>query len=442
MAVFFGTDGIRGEVNNFLTIDLASKCGNALASCKTNPLILVGEDTRITGSLLVTAFSSGALTAGANVIDVGVCTTPGVAYLTRMAKADYSVVISASHNPKEFNGIKIFDENGFKLGDKKEEELERKFINQKNCSFPNIGRYKQDFSLVKLYENYLINSCECKLNGLTILIDGSNGAAYKIAPKVFRALGAKVIALHCRNNGLHINDNCGSMHPNIMAKAVKKYKADIGFAFDGDADRIIACDHEGNIIDGDVIIFMLAKYLKRKGKLKQDTVVGTRHTNMGLEKDLNREGISLLRTDIGDKYVIAKMEEKKLSLGGEKSGHIIFREYATTGDGILTGIKIAEMVKSLGKSLKELSKANLYPQCNIDCVVIDKVKVINSERLANEIVLQEKRLGKNARVMVRVSGTEPKIRIMVECQNEKQAMESAKQIEKVVLEIDKERAGE
>ncbi len=441
MAVFFGTDGIRGEVNNFLTLDLACKCGNAVARSKTNPLILIGEDTRVTGSFLATSFACGALTAGANVIDIGVCTTPGIAFLTRIVKADYSVAVSASHNSAEYNGIKIFDEDGFKLGDKKEEELERKFINQKNCTFQNIGTYKQDFSLVKKYEEYLISTCESSLKGLTILLDGSNGAAYKIAPSVFRALGAKVIATHCKNDGLHINDNCGSMHSEVMSKAVKKYKADMGFAFDGDADRIIACDSEGNIIDGDVIIFMLAKYLKNKGKLAKNTIVGTRHTNMGLEKDLNSEGISLLRTDIGDKYVIAKMEEKQLSLGGEKSGHVIFRDYATTGDGVLTGIKLAEMVKMTGKTLKELSKATLYPQCNIDCKVLDKVKVINSEKLSKEIDLQEKKLGGNARIMVRVSGTEPKVRIMVECQDDNLAYESANKIAEVVFEIDKESAG-
>ena len=438
MAIFFGTDGIRGVVNDSLTFELANKCGNALASSSEKPTIIIGGDTRVTGSYLTCGFAGGAMAAGAKVIDIGVCPTAGIAYITKKYGAKFGVVVSASHNPAEYNGIKIFDENGFKLGDKKEENLERKFINQINNKFPNIGTYTQDFSLTKMYEEYLVSCCKTSLNGLTILLDGSNGAAHKIAPAVFRSLGAKVIATHCRPDGEHINDKCGSMHPEVLSKAVKKYKADMGFAFDGDSDRIIACDENGTLIDGDIIIFMLAKYLKQQGKLVKNVVVGTRHTNMGLEKDLNKEGISLLRTDIGDKYVIAKIEEEELSLGGEKSGHIIFRDFSTTGDGVLTGIKIAEMVKTMGKKLSELSKTNLYPQCNIDCVVSDKIHIMNSGALADEINKQENLLGSGARIMVRYSGTEPKIRIMVECENEELAISSAKQIEKVVFEIDKQ----
>ena len=438
MAIFFGTDGIRGIVNDSLTFDLAYKCGNAVANGENKPTIIIGGDTRTTGSFLTCAFSGGAMAAGANIIDIGVCPTAGIAYITKKYGAKFGVVVSASHNPAQYNGIKIFDGNGFKLGDKKEENLERKFIHEINEDARNVGTYKQDFSLTKLYEDYLVSCCNVSLKGLTILLDGSNGAAHKIAPAVFRRLGAKVIATHCGAEGEHINDKCGSMHPEVLSKAVKKYKADMGLAFDGDSDRIIACDENGNLIDGDVIIFMLAKYLKQKGALIKNTVVGTRHTNMGLEKDLNKEGITLLRTDIGDKYVIAKIEEEELSLGGEKSGHIIFREYATTGDGILTGIKLAEMVKSLNKKLTELSKANLYPQCNIDCIVEDKIHVMNSGVLTDEINKQEKILGDGARIMVRYSGTEPKIRIMVECENEQNAIKSAKEIESVVYEIDRQ----
>lgn len=439
MAIFFGTDGIRGVVNDSLTFNLAYKCGNAVASGENKPTIIIGGDTRTTGSFLTCAFAGGALAAGANVIDIGICPTAGIAYITKKYGAKFGVVVSASHNPAQYNGIKIFDENGFKLGDKKEENLERKFIHETNVSASEIGCYKQDFSLTKLYEDYLVSCCKTDLKGLTILLDGSNGASHKIAPAVFRSLGAKVIATHCRLDGEHINDKCGSMHPDVLSRAVKKYKADMGFAFDGDSDRIIACDENGNLIDGDVIIFMLAKYLKQKGALIKNTVVGTRHTNMGLEKDLNKEGITLLRTDIGDKYVIAKIEEDELSLGGEKSGHVIFRDFATTGDGILTGIKLAEMVKVRGKKLSELAKANLYPQCNIDCVVEDKIHVMNSGSLNDEINKQERILGDDARIMVRYSGTEPKIRIMVEYKDEQMAIAAAKEIEKVVFEIDRNR---
>ncbi len=438
MGIFFGTDGIRGVVNNYLTYDLAFKCGNAVATNKEKAKILIGGDTRTTREFLTSAFSTGAMTAGADVIDIGVCTTPGIAYITEKTDVDFGTVVSASHNPAEYNGIKIFDSHGIKLGDKKEEMLERKFIHETHNEYPNIGKYEQDFSLVKLYEEHLINCCSLPLSTLTILLDGSNGASHKIAPAVFRALGAKVIATNCRNEGLHINDKCGSMHPETMAKAVKKYKADVGFAFDGDADRIIACDENGNIIDGDVIIFMLAKYLKSQNELTKNTVVGTRHTNMGLEKDLLKEGIKLIRTDIGDKYVIAKMEEDGLSLGGEKSGHVILRKYASTGDGILTGIKIAEMMVKTKKKISVLAQANLYPQCNIDCQVSDKVKIINSSTLTDKIDEIEKELGSDARIMVRVSGTEPKIRIMVECKNEEIANTKAREIEKIVYSIDGE----
>lgn len=436
MSVFFGTDGIRGVVNNFLTHDLAIKCGNAVAQEKSNAKILIGGDTRISRAFLSNAFSVGAMSAGANVVDIGVCTTPGIAYITSILDFDYGVVVSASHNPAQYNGIKVFNEKGIKLGDKREEALERKFVHEINNDYPNIGSHEYLPNLCKKYEEHLKSCCSVSLDGLTIVIDGSNGASYKIAPSVFRDLGAKVIAINCHDDGKNINNKCGSTSPEKMCATVKKYKADMGFAFDGDADRIIASDENGNVIDGDVIIFMLAKYFKEQGKLTKDTVVGTRHTNMGLEKDLQNLGIKLIRTDIGDKYVIAKMEEENLNLGGEKSGHIIFRDYATTGDGILTGIKLAEMVKVKNKKISELAFANLYPQVNIDCVVSDKVKIINSEILNNAIEHNQKLLGDDARIMVRVSGTEPKIRIMVESQNSTLAESCAKDLESIVMKID------
>ncbi len=436
MSVFFGTDGIRGVVNNFLTHDLAIKCGNAVAQEKSNAKILIGGDTRISRAFLSNAFSVGAMSAGANVVDIGVCTTPGIAYITSILDFDYGVVVSASHNPAQYNGIKVFNEKGIKLGDKREEALERKFVHEINNDYPNIGSHEYLPNLCKKYEEHLKSCCGVSLDGLTIVIDGSNGASYKIAPSVFRDLGAKVIAINCHDDGKNINNKCGSTSPEKMCATVKKYKADMGFAFDGDADRIIASDENGNVIDGDVIIFMLAKYFKEQGKLTKDTVVGTRHTNMGLEKDLQNLGIKLIRTDIGDKYVIAKMEEENLNLGGEKSGHIIFRDYATTGDGILTGIKLAEMVKVKNKKISELAFANLYPQVNIDCVVSDKVKIINSEILNNAIEHNQKLLGDDARIMVRVSGTEPKIRIMVESQNSTLAESCAKDLESIVMKID------
>ena len=438
MAIFFGTDGIRGEVNEFLTHELAYKCGNAIAGEKNNATILIGGDTRVTRSFLTSAFASGAMAAGANIIDVGVCPTAGIAYLTRQLGMDFGVVVSASHNPAKYNGIKIFDHKGFKLGDNAEEALERKFVNNKTVDWGKIGSFHQDHSLIKLYENFLISCCEKKLDGLTIVLDAGYGAAYKVAARVFKKLGAKVKLLHCKNKGLLINDGCGSLYPNLLVEAVKKHKADLGMAFDGDSDRIIACDETGKILDGDIILFIIAKYLKKTKRLSKNTIVGTSHTNIGIENELQRLGINLIRTDIGDKYVIAKMLEEGLDLGGEKSGHIIIREFATTGDGILSGIMLAAMSKLSGERLSKLAAVKLCPQINIDCVVSDKLRVVNSEKLTETINEQRKILGGNARVMVRCSGTEPKIRIMVECDDEKIAAFSAMKIEKIVYEIDTE----
>ncbi len=435
MGVFFGTDGIRGIVNDGLTFDLAYKCGNSLGSNTENLNIIIGGDTRPTRSFLTTAFAGGAMSAGAKVIDIGLCPTAGIAYITNNIGADYGVVISASHNPSEYNGIKIFNEKGIKLNESDETALERKFMNQINKDHTKLGNYVQDFGLVNVYEDYLVDCCQTSLQGIKIVLDCSNGAASKVAPHVFKRLGAIVIEM-CADENANINDNCGSLYPQNMAEAVKANGADLGFAFDGDADRVIACDAEGNIVDGDIIIYILSIYLKNQGKLTNNSVVGTRHTNMGIEKALKDNGIKLIRTDIGDKYVIAKMEEDGLVLGGEKSGHIIFRELSTTGDGILTAIKVAEMLKSTSQSLRELTNIQLYPQIDIDCVVKDKVRIINSEKLQQEIVTQEKFLGDNSRIMVRVSGTEPKVRVMCESKNVKKCKLAAMAIEKAIEEID------
>lgn len=436
MGIFFGTDGIRGLVNSELTFDLAFKCGNALGVSKPNAKILIGRDTRISGSYLSIAVAGGAISAGAKVVDIGICPTAGIAYLTKILKYDFGVVISASHNPPDYNGIKIFDCNGYKLGDKNENLLERKFVNTTYVAPKNIKNYVQNYKITSKYTDFLKNSCNLSLNGLKIVVDCSNGAAYKYAPKVFKNLGAEVIKINSSNNGSNINKDCGSLHPESLCQKVVKEKADMGFAFDGDSDRILACDENGNILDGDIILYMLAKYFKGNKLLSKNTIVGTSHTNMGIENSLQKIGIKLLRSDVGDKYVLEKMLENNLSLGGEKSGHIILSEYATTGDGILAAIKLAEMVVSSNKKLSTLAKVKLYPQINIDCIVKDKLRIINNLTLSNIITEQEKILGNNSRIMVRVSGTEPKIRIMVESLNTEQAQKSAQIIEQTVKEID------
>lgn len=435
MGIYFGTDGIRGVVNDSLTFDLAYKCGNALCAIKCRPQVIIGRDSRITGEFLTLAVSGGIMAGGGDVIDIGVCSTPGIAYITKLLNANFGVVISASHNPAEHNGIKIFDSNGVKLGDKKEEDLERRFIHQINLPSNEIGRYTQKFNLVNRYIDYLCACSDLSLKGLKIILDGSNGATYKIAPKVFKKLGATVIATNCRNDGANINRKCGSLYPENLAKNVIKYGGNIGFAFDGDGDRIIAVDEKGNVIDGDNIIYILAKQFKKENKLLKDIVVGTRHTNMAIELKLKEEGIDLVRADIGDKYVCAKMEDLTLSLGGEKSGHIIIKDFLMTGDGVLAGIKLAEILSRSKKSISEINDVILFPQTNIDCVVEDKVRIINSEKLSKIVDEEEKRLGNGYRIMVRVSGTENKIRIMVEGKDRDKTLKSASEIKRVVEEI-------
>ena len=417
MGLYFGTDGLRGKVNEDLTFDIAYKIGNALSTLKVKPKILIGADTRISNTYLALGVASGAMSGGAEVIDAGVVPTAGVAFLTKKIGADYGVVISASHNSGEYNGIKVFNGEGYKLGDKEEERIERCFIHEKTNDFPDIGRYSQDFSLIKDYRNFLLSASENSLSGLTIVLDCAYGASHRIAPDVFRTLGAKVIATCCMDDGLRINENCGALHPEALSKRVLRCGADMGFAFDGDADRLIAVNDKGEIVDGDVIIYALATYLKRINKLKGNTVVGTKHTNMAIENALKEQDITLLRTDIGDKYVLAKLVEKGLSIGGEQSGHIILKDVATTGDGILSAIVLANMLIKEGKKMSEAINVKLYPQSNKNVIVSDKFRVMNSDELQREIAKYDEQLKDKGRIMLRASGTEPKVRVMVESKN-------------------------
>ena len=418
MGLFFGTDGLRGRVNEDLTFDVAYKVGNALSILKEKPTILVGGDTRTSRSYLTAGLAGGAMSGGANVIDVGVVPTAGVAYLTRKIGADYGVVISASHNSGEYNGIKVFDNNGYKLGDKEEERVERCFIHEKTNDFPSIGTYRQDLMLIKKYRDFLLSAVAQPFRGKTIVLDGAFGAAHRIAPEVFRRAGASVIAANCVNDGLSINKNCGAVYPQNLARKVLRYKADMGFAFDGDADRVIAVDEHGDVIDGDMLLCALAKYFKAQDRLHGNVVVGTSHTNMAIEDNLKAHGIDMIRTDIGDKYVLAKMREKGYSLGGEQSGHIILKDYATTGDGILTAIAVTNMLTQQNKTLSQGAKIALYPQVNKNVTVGDKFRVINNEELGRQVAKYAAALDGKGRLMIRASGTEPKIRVMVESKDE------------------------
>ena len=433
MGLFFGTDGLRGKVNEELTFNIAYKIGNALSILKEKPTIIIGSDTRISNTYLSLAVASGAMSGGANVIDVGVVPTAGIAYITKTVRADYGIVISASHNSGEYNGIKVFNGEGYKLSDKEEEKIEPKtytkdedheepvdhIISEKEeyVKIEDVDKAKNFVSGLLKVANIsadIISEENKEEVFLTLVGDGAYGASHKIAPEVFRKLGANVIASHCVYDGLKINENCGALYPENLIKRVFRYKADMGFAFDGDSDRLIAVDEKGNIIDGDMIIYGLAKHFKSLGKLKKDTVVGTSHTNMAIEEDLRADGIELIRTDIGDKYVLAKLLEKDLSLGGEQSGHVIIKDLATTGDGILTAIIVANMVLKAKTTMSEALNIKLYPQTNKNIVVEDKLRIMNSEELGKEVAKFNAQLNGKGRLMIRASGTEPKIRVMVE----------------------------
>ena len=417
MSVFFGTDGLRGVVGEELTYDIAFKCGNSLSQNMQGGRVLIGRDTRVTGSFLVNALACGLLSGGVDVVDAGIIPTAAVAYLTKSFKFDYGISITASHNPMQYNGIKIFSLKGEKLQDKEEEKIERGFIKSKHVSAEKIGLYVQKTNLRKHYIDYLVNTANGSLSGLKVVLDASNGASYSIAPEVFRKLGAKVIKTSCMNNGLKINDKCGSLHPERLAKKVKQYGADMGFSFDGDADRLIAVSEKGKIIDGDMILYALALVFKQRGMLVNNAVVGTSQTNMGIELSLKEKGIKLLRADVGDKYVANLLNKNGLVLGGEQSGHIIIKKFMQTGDGILTAILLAHFCKESGKHLSEFCKVRVFPQVNKDIVVKEKLRILGSEPLLTAITNAQQELAGLGRVLVRASGTEPKIRIMVESEN-------------------------
>ena len=438
MGIFFGTDGLRGIVNEELTFDVAYKCGNALGGKNKRCKVLIGRDTRLSGSFIGLAFATGVMNAGGSVVDVGVCPTAGISYLTKELGFDFGVIISASHNPAEFNGIKIVDNNGKKLGDKKEEELEKLFLREFIVPYDQIGTYEYNPRLVLKYEEFLSKSISTSLENKTIVLDCANGASFKIAPAVFRDNKAKIIATFCKPDGLNINKDCGALHVERLKKYVLKYNADMGFAFDGDSDRLIAVDEKGNVLDGDKLVYIFAMDYLAKGKLNKHSVVGTRHTNMGVEQALKEKGINLIRTDIGDKYVSAALIEKDLLIGGEQSGHIIVRDKLGTGDGVLNALHLAEIVASGNKKLSEYVDFELYKQCNINVRVNDKMRIINSAELTNMRDEQERLLGDTGRIMLRVSGTEPYIRVMVETKDEKKSTEVAKLFEELIKELNKE----
>lgn len=432
--MYFGTDGIRGVANIEITCPLAHSVGNALASCKKNCRVLIGMDTRVSGDMLLHAVATGVMQGGGDVLDVGVMPTAGIAYLTQYYKADYGVVISASHNPAEYNGIKVFDSNGYKLGDKRERELEQKMAHPYVVKAIATGKYMFMHDSAADYVKFLVSQIE-GLKGLRVLVDCSNGAAGRVAKSVFEQAGASVVVVNTSAAGIDVNENVGALYASNLSQKVKEGGFDVGFAYDGDADRLIAIDEKGNVVDGDHLLYVLACDAKKKGTLDTGTVVGTHHTNMGVQDALEKHGIKLIREDIGDKYVLERMLKDGSPLGAEQSGHIILGKRTTTGDGILASLVVAQIIVDTGKTLSQLDDAKGYAQVNINVPVQDKLRIINSEEVSLEVGKVYEQLAGEGRVLLRASGTEPKIRIMVECKSESKAKTLAKRLESVLKSL-------
>ncbi|WP_101773707.1 phosphoglucosamine mutase [Peptostreptococcus faecalis] len=429
MRKYFGTDGVRGIANTELDCDLAYKLGRAggyvLTKGKDSVKVVVGRDTRISGDMLEAALISGLMSVGCDVITVGIIPTPAVAYLTRKYKADCGVVISASHNPVEYNGIKFFNNEGFKLDDDIELEIESYIDNMSNIEKHPIGTDigKKIFvdSAERDYIDYLKSHINCNLSGMKIVLDGANGAAYRVAPAVFRELGAEVVEINCNPDGTNINLNCGSTHPELLQKTVVESKADMGMAYDGDADRLIAVDENGDIVDGDKIMVLSAINMKNKGLLKNDTLVVTVMSNIGLVIAAKENGIKLETTKVGDRYVLEEMVKSGHCLGGEQSGHLVFLDYNTTGDGTMSSLVLASILKEENKKLSEAASVmDQYPQVLVNVKVKNEYKnsYMDFEEIANEIERIESIMDGMGRVLIRPSGTEPLVRVMIEGKDE------------------------
>jgi phosphoglucosamine mutase len=438
----FGTDGVRGVANEELTPELALALGRAAARVLPAPTFVVGRDTRRSGPLLQAAFSAGLAAEGAEVVDLGVLPTPGVAAVAQSRQAP-GAVISASHNPFGDNGIKLFSLLGTKLPVEVEVEIERELDAvlsdpdrpPRRPTGHDVGSISTDPGAVSLYQAHLLGTLDGRrLDGLRIVIDCANGAASFVAPLVLAECGATVTALHDAPDGVNINDKCGSTDPSELALAVVAHQADLGLAFDGDADRVIAVDHTGSIVDGDVLLALFALDLAERGHLTANTVAVTVMTNLGFRLAMEARGITVRETDVGDRHVLAALDADGLSLGGEQSGHIIFRARSTTGDGILTGMALADLVQRAGRSLADLSAGLVerVPQRLVNVPIPQPERLADSAEVWEAVVRAEAELGPDGRVLLRPSGTEPLVRVMVEARVEGQADAVATQLAVVV----------
>jgi len=442
----FGTDGIRGKVNSEpMTPEKVLKIGMAAARVLKKRhgrnMILIGKDTRLSGYMIESALTSGICSMGMNVILVGPIPTPGVAFLTRALRLDAGIVISASHNPFFDNGIKFFSHDGFKLPDQIEHEIEElvagEDIFHRRSYNEYIGKAQRLDDATGRYIEYIKSTIPRGMNleGLKIVVDCSHGAAYKITPWVLRELGADVISLNDKPDGMNINENCGSLYMEMLRDEVLRQGADIGIAHDGDADRTLLCDEHGKLVDGDQIMGILAVSMKKEGSLKGDTVVSTVMSNLGLEHYLEKRGIRLLRTSVGDRYVVEQMRQSECNLGGEQSGHIILFDYNTTGDGPITALQVLHVLKKNKRSLSDLAaKITLYPQILKNVEVKKKKNIDSIPKLTKAIKTASRELEGHGRVLVRASGTEPKIRVMVEGDDEKTITRYVNRLVKVVTE--------
>lgn len=427
MGRLFGTDGVRGVANSELTPELAFNLGKAgaavLSQGNKRPVIVIGKDTRLSGDMLENALAAGILAVGGNVIKVGVIPTPAVAYLTRYYRADAGIVISASHNPFEYNGIKFFNGQGYKLDDSIEEKIEdiimRGIDANAHVTGDQIGRcLEAEESATELYCNSLLDTIDISLEGMKIVLDCANGAAFEIAPKVYRKLGADVTVIGDEPNGININEAIGSTHPEKLQREVISCQADLGLAYDGDADRLIVVDEKGNVIDGDRTICICAKMLKDTGELGVNKVTTTVMSNLGFHKYVKEViGAEIEVTGVGDRYVLESMLNTGSVIGGEQSGHIIFKNYTTTGDGTLSSLQFVKALVASGKKASELSEEiELFPQVLVNARVNNDNKKIfmNDEEVKQKIADVEAQIGEEGRVLIRPSGTEPLVRVMIE----------------------------
>lgn len=444
MGKYFGTDGVRGVANSELTPELAFKLGRfggyVLAhNGHDKPTVVVGRDTRVSGIMLESALVAGLLSTGAEVMRLGVISTPGVAYLTRELKAQAGVMISASHNPVQDNGIKFFGSDGFKLSDSQEAEIE-KLLDAEEDTLPrpvgvDLGHTSDYFEGGQKYLSYLKSTIEGDLEGMKIALDGAHGSTYSLAPYLFGDLEADTVTVGCNPDGNNINDGVGSTHPEKLAELVVESGSDFGLAFDGDGDRLIAVDEKGQIVDGDQIMFILAESMKRRGELKDDMVVSTVMSNLGFYKALEQYDIKSDKTKVGDRYVVEEMRRGSYNLGGEQSGHIVMMDYNTTGDGLLTGVHLASIIKQSGQTLSELAGRMVkYPQRLVNIRVSDKHAVETNEHVAESIKQVEQEMNGEGRVLVRPSGTEPLVRVMVEAKTDEDAERFVNSIADVVRE--------